>query len=455
MKRLSLISFYSIALLYSSSAMAVETQDVTILNTVTKAMSLAATDLIGPMALGWLGAFMTLQFTITNLTLLRNGGDISDVFTKLIGFLFAGGISILLLKHGPGFIDSVGHGIFEKFLKKIPSAGAIITATLGICTTLIAAIFAIGIIHTAIANLLAGVVLIVFGAGMYMALKVFMLYLELGMVILLSPLSFSFLGLSAFREQGTAPLKQLISLIYRAVVLGVVYAALGEIVTVAGKNLDAISWTNPTAWPSAVNTIFSMLCAYPVLVYMAFKSDSMAAALANGSTSMGPSDVASTAATAAAAGALAGAAVASGGATMAAGTPSKALQSMGDFMKGINSSISNASNSGRGRTPAPDSAPQHPSLSSIKDGPTGENGAPTRPSDSNVSSQDDSLPMASGGAPVRPGSGSTAGVGGAGQSEAARNPTFKDVRNALKDFSHHVEKEKASTSISINTHNSD
>lgn len=360
MKPLSRIIFYiTLGLIYSSSAFAADTPDVSILNTVTQAMTVAATDQIGPMALGWFGALVSLQFIITNFSSLKNGSDITEVFAKVLGLLFSVGISLLLITNGPEFIDSVGHGIFGKFLSKIPGAGAIITATLGICTSLVAAVVAIGFLNTAVAMLLVNVILVVFGVGMYMATKVFMLYLELGMVVLLSPLSFSLLGLGALREQGIAPLKSLISLIYRAVVLGVIYSAFGEVVDVAGAQLAAIKWSNPLAWPAAMNIILAMLCAYPIIAYLAYKSDSMASSLAGGSTNMGAGDVAS----AAAAGAAAGAAVMTGSSS-AAGAAAK-IPSMGEFMKSVvgAGSISNASGMGTGSTPMGPTPMSPPSMS--------------------------------------------------------------------------------------------
>ena len=345
--------------------MADTTPDVSILNTVTQAMAVAATNQIGPMALGWFGALVSLQFIITNFGSLKSGGDIQEIFAKVVGLLLSIGISLLLITKGPDFIDSVGNSIFSKALANIPSAGAIITATLGICTTLVAAIFTIGIVNTAVAMLLVNVVLVVFGIGMYMAMKVFMLYLELGMVVLLSPLSFSLLGLSALRDQGIAPLKSLISLIYRAVVLGVIYSAFAEVVNVAGKQLADINWVNPIAWPGAVHIILAMLCAYPVIAYLAYKSDSIASSLAGGSTNMGAGDVAS----AAAAGAAAGATVMTGSSS-AANAITKA-PSMSEYIKGLTggASISNASAMGMGSTTTEHSM-SPPSMSNTTGGST-------------------------------------------------------------------------------------
>lgn len=369
MKPMLLFVWLAAFLFVDASAQA-PTPDISIVNTVTDAMSAAANANILPQALMWLGSFMSLQFIITNLGLLKSGTDIEAVFGKLIGSLMWFGFCFYVLKNGPGFIDSVGSGIFNKFAPNIPGPGSIITATLGICSSILIGIAftgtsIAGIGNSSIAMVLVYVLFVIFSIGMYMAIKVFMLQLELGLIVMLSPLSFSFLGLNALKDQGIAPFKSLIALVYRIILFGIVYSAFGKIIVVSGASLDAISWIDPTQWGRALNTIFSMICAFPMLAYLVYKSDSIASSLAGGSSNMGTGDVAS----AAAMGAAAGAAIASGGASTI-GAASK-VPSMGDFMKNLTGggAIKDASSRGAGSTQLGPSSTPPPSMSRAAGGP--------------------------------------------------------------------------------------
>lgn len=115
------------ALLFSGLAAAQQTVDQTVLTSVKSALSTSATSLIGPKAMGWLGAFMTLQFVLTNFSLLKSGGDISEVMAKFVGAMLSGGLCILAMTYGPSFIDAVGTGFLSSALSSIPTAGDIIT----------------------------------------------------------------------------------------------------------------------------------------------------------------------------------------------------------------------------------------------------------------------------------------------------------------------------------------
>ena len=362
----------------------------------------------------------------------------------------------------------------NKFAPNVPGPGTIITATLGLCTTLLIAIAAVGtsvvgVGNSSLAMVLVYVLILVFSIGMYMAIKVFMLTLELGLVVMLSPLSFSFLGLNALKDQGIAPLKSLISLVYRIILLGIIYAAFGEVISVAGKQLNDISWFNPLQYATGINIIFSMICAFPMLAYLVYKSDSIAASLAGGSSSMGPGDVAS----AAAMGAAAGAAAASGGVS-AMGAATKPVQSMANFMQGLRGggSVSNASSQGMGGSTSslPLSPPPVASLgsgSSASGGPAGpaaeaaapafetnKAGAPMNP---DPNAQVASPAEASGGskAPSPGSSGSSAALIGAADSPQQGTGYKKTLGDNLSNLGHHMSQEKAATHVSINTHHSD
>jgi type IV secretion system protein TrbL len=225
--------------LFMSSAQAADAGVVSIAQTVTDAIKLAGTDKIMPLALMWIGAFVLIQFTITNIGLLKSGADLEAVWAKFLGSLFWFGFCIYLLNNGPDFIDAVGGGILERFAG-FPKPGWIITATLLLCTPFIAAIAAVGVVNTTLAIILMTAMLTVLSVGMMLALKIMMLTIELGLVVMLSPLSFSLLGLNALKDQGIAPLKSLLSLIYRTILLSVICIAFTEVISVSEQNLKNI-----------------------------------------------------------------------------------------------------------------------------------------------------------------------------------------------------------------------
>ena len=342
------IIFFTLFLL-SGLAFAADpaTPDISIVNTVNEAIKLASTSIM-PQALKWLGAFMGLQFVVTNINIIKSDGDLAAFTAKLLGTLLWFMFCFYVIQNGPDFINSVGNGVLTKFAPNLPSPGSIIAATLGICTSIFIGVVATGtsiagIGNSSIAMTLVYICFFIFAIGSFMAIKLIMLQLELGLMVMMAPLNFSFLGLTALRDQGIAPFKSLMSLIFRIILLGVVFTAFSKVVETTGVQLDSYSWKNPFDWPSKVELIFSALFAFPVCAYLVWKSDSIAASLASGSTNMGTGDVAS----AAAAGAALGAAAGAGGAT-AVETAGKAGQSMSDVIKNLNAGISNDSPSGAG-----------------------------------------------------------------------------------------------------------
>jgi type IV secretion system protein TrbL len=441
-----------------------------------------------------LGAFAAVQFVITNYGLLKSGADIEAIYGKLIGSLVWIGFCTYVLSNGPAFISGVGNEFFSLPGVTLPTVGTIIANT-GVTAGVLGALAVpVGLISNTIGMLLVYIILGVIAVGCFFAFKIFMLQLELGLIVMLAPLSFAFLGLNALKDQGIAPFKSLISLVYRVILIGVILSAF-NIVDNAIK--DAFSSLSVISLASGAGVVTETLVAafgsYLLLAYLLFKSDSIAATLASGSTSMGTGDVAS----AAAAGAAAGAAVATGGASAAgaAGAATKIPQSMANFMgslSGGGGSLSNASSRGAGGAVA--AMPASPMSSSLSGSPaaapkfeTNSRGAPIKPaatppgegaasaplSTSNTPSGADTpkVETSKADAPMQPaaemsaGSGASAGVGGSKldetanrlddfmkQQAATKKPT---MREAASNLNHHIEKEKAATHVSINANASD
>jgi len=317
-------------------------------------------------AIGWLGVFASLQFCITNYNLFKSDADIQAHVAKLVGAVAWVGFCLYVIDNGPNFLRAVGDEWMSLVGVDLPGPGSIMATTFGVTAALAAVAVGVGVASNTAGTLLIYVLLFILFVGMYFAFKIFMLQLEVALIAMLSPLSFAFLGLNPLRDQGIAPFKALISLGYRIILLTVLLSGYGQLSTMVSDAMSALSPENITMSGAgqAVNTILMAIGGYILLGYLVFKSDSIAATLASGSTSMGTGDVAQ----AAAAGAAVGAAIASGGAMAGLG---RAPQAMSDFLSRLtgSGSISNASGMGGGgdapsMPPPPAAAPASMSVTS-------------------------------------------------------------------------------------------
>ncbi len=251
------------------------------------------------------------------------------------------------------------------------------------------------------------------------------------------------------------------------------------------------------------SVLFAAVIGYLLLAFLAYKSDSIAASLASGSTNLGTSD----AATAAAIGAAVGGAIGSAGATLGMG---KTPQLMGDFMKqafgGGGVGMSNATpDTGTGGVGTPPSkTPDAASMSRTASGAAGDTASAGmggggsvegEPSSGETSADDATAtsgnePGADGantgatgfeGVPNRlpedvaaesrraernaareerrqartGGSGSHAAIeesAGAAPTKDASARQQRGFRDRLSELNDHVANEKASVHVSINTH---
>ena len=381
-------------LFFSYSANAIDIEQVI------KTSLMPAADILTAKAVGWLSIFIGAQFVFTNIGVIKSGGDIDSIWPKFLGSVLWGGFCYYLLMNGPGYIDSVGNQFLNLFGVSLPNKGAILAGTLTPGVLLLGAgvfVGGIGAVGSVVGGqILTGLAFLIISMGFYFIIKLFMLKLELLIVVILSPLSFSFLGLNALKDQGIAPLKSLISLIYRIAIITLVLAAFSQMsgiltstISDGSSKLMSISNLADALNPlgnaygvvDLISDISAVLFGYVVLTYLLYKSDSIAASLAGGGTNMGAGDVAS----AAAAGAALGAAAGTAGANVAEGS-AKGGQSMADFMKslGNSGSVSNASASGVGgaevkpvgTAPTPPAKKPEMSISDMRNHPSSINGQP-------------------------------------------------------------------------------
>ncbi|MDQ1835186.1 type IV secretion system protein [Massilia scottii] len=397
MRKILFYTFFYLVLVFASPFALADVAPISTIessssmDTISSAITTLVTNTVGKIqgvAILWLSSLMLAQFLITNLGLLKSGADIEAVFGKLIGTLMWFGFCFYVVANGAGFISSVGNGFFDTASQLVGAgsydAGTMMNKGVGIAANIIITVQTVAGITDFGSVMISGIcgILVLLTIAL-IAFKIFIMKIELALVIMMSPLSFAFLGLNALKDQGIAPFKALISLMYRIMILGVIIVAMDDITLTTSKSLTSIYsqanfFTKVTGignglWPAMLGITVS----YLILGYLAFKSDSIASSLANGSTGIGTGDVAS----AIAMGAAAGAAVATAGASAAA-AGSQVSQGMGDFMKSLmgggGGSISNASGRGVGETGAsgPSRAP------SMSVGPSNSlNTPPQRPQD--------------------------------------------------------------------------
>lgn len=365
------------------------------LNSVNQSLDLAVKDTtvkLQNIAVKWLSAFILLQFFITNFVALKSGGEIDSVFYKFIGSIAWFSICFIIMDNGAQFLSDVSGGFFTTAAEIAGGGGNFDTADIldkgaytanSLITNVTnAASFVSLIPAVVIAGLLS---IVIMGVAAVIAFKLFIIKIEVMLLVMMAPLSFAFLGLNTMKDQGIAPFKSLISLMYRIILLAVIMSAMDSV----GKNLHTvIASVDSTSFVSGMwQSLFGAVVAFALLGYLAYKSDAMAANLSSGSTSLGTSDVASSAAL----GAAVGAAIATGG-VASAGAAASGGKSMSDVMKsmmgGSGGGASDASGGrgagGSGPVGQPPAKPANMSTSGAWGSSSG--GAPRLPETDGVSS---------------------------------------------------------------------
>jgi len=285
----------------------------------------------------------------------------------------------------------------------------------------------------------------------YLAIKVFITKIEFAILVAIAPLNAAMMVFAPTREQGWAPFKGALSLIYRILILGGVVAAIGQVSKYLGSYVDAQAYgLSADVWTPLLSGAF----AFALLAFVAHKSDSIASAMASGSSAMSSGDLAGSIATGVAAG-MAGAAAA--GAVTAAASGGTGVKAMSDVMKSMNEASPamkgiNAvkSSLGLGGNPiAP--PPPRPSPSGEGDG----NKMPVRAEPAEGNGEKPTPPPA----PAE-GNGTNAGIGGG--ADAQQTPQQEKMLASIgklmdrgANLNQKVERDSSSTSVHINSQNLD
>jgi len=305
------------------------------------------TNQLQSVALQLLFAFLVLQYTIDGLQKLVSGDGLDGIIGHFLIFLTWAGVGVWLLSDsGTGGLTNIGwllRSTIDFFLTKaalwtgmnggsfdagdIMSTGLIAYGKITIAVIKATTTNVANLAATAAAALVPGAApamlfitsIMVFFISMtillccgYISFKVFMVKLQVAIIICAAPLSVAFLGLKGFREQGLAPFKTLISLVFRIVILAAIVSALKTVSDNLTQILDGMAFgLAADIWTPLLSGMMGFL----LLAFVTHQSDGIADSLASGGSGVTTGDAMSSikagmaaAATVATAGAAAGAA---------------------------------------------------------------------------------------------------------------------------------------------------
>lgn len=267
-----------------------------------------------------------------------------------------------------------------------------------------------------IASVMIVVSVIIMASYFMIALGLFVANLEFWMMFAVAPLAFGLIPLSAFRDQGFAPIKGAMSLGLRLLILGIVVAVAKQLTETAINNLANLKQEDGQV---LLAVYYSYLAGIFGCAVMAISAGKIASSIASGSANFSGSDAIKAgmaiAATAGAAGALGGGAL--NLAKEAASAGGKGLSALGNGLEALkNAAAPKVSPSALGG--APGGAPS--SMNGFGGPPTRE-----RPSLGASSNAGSSTPSAS----PTPGNANSAGIGGpnsGGQPQQPKGPGALD-----------------------------
>ena len=347
----------ALALLAAAGGALAYTPPTDLVGTALQASSTAITNNLLAIAIKLLFVFLVLQFTIDGLAMLGTDATIDKVIGKLSMSILWAAFCLYLLEPGDsggtkigdfmqGTVDfflgqaaswvGAGGGSFDTWdilsiglvsYGKITIAVAKATATSPGTLAAMALIPGLGFV-TALMVFFTSMVILICCA--YIALKVFLVKLQVALFIAVAPLSVAMLGLKGLRDQGIAPFKMLLGLIYRIVILAAIVTSLQIVAESFTNFIDAESFSVVAdIWTPILGSMFGFV----LLAFLTHHADGIAASLASGNVALGSGDMAGSVAAGVAAG-MAG--VAAGAAlnhaTGGAGA-GKAGQAMSDWLK--------------------------------------------------------------------------------------------------------------------------
>jgi len=440
-----------------------------------------------------LSSLVMIQYIITISGALKSGAEIERLITaKLGGSIMWFAFCFYAVMSGPEFIDDLSkffYGVAEKIAGTPIDAFAVWKKGIVLQNNLVvafnsatgtdsanpvaAAFSAVKSIFPAI--FMFSVCAIILIAAGTVAFSILLAKIELMVMIATSPFSFAFLGLDALRDQGIAPLKYVIALGYRILILGVVVKVMAVVATQITTVFKAIA-DNPTDNPTSIWVpVLSALFGYIICGVFAFQAKSIAGSLASGQTQLGAGEVAAAggviqmaaAGMAGAAAAMAGAATSMAGSAskMAAGSAGAAGNALGNAMNNRLSMSPASGGDGKMGGPMPSPGQKDGGNDAPDGGSSGESASSNDPfaaeSSSTGGSNSSGGSSSASSSPSSSGNGSSASIGGQQESKmdkldnkmaAARERAKQLGQSGLGAMDGLRDVDQGAVGVSINSH---
>lgn len=143
------------------------------------------------------------------------------------------------------------------------------------------------------------VICLIVGSCAYIALKVFLVKIQVAIWICVAPLAVAMLGLKGLRDNGFSPLKALLGLVFRIIVLAAIVSTLRIMAESFATHIDNLSFG------VAADIITPMIAAafgFLLIAFLTHQADEVAASISSGAISMNSGNLANSIATGVSAG---------------------------------------------------------------------------------------------------------------------------------------------------------
>lgn len=255
------------------------------------------TQLVAP-ALITATAALTLQWILTYAKEVFNG-DLSNTLAKAVGLISWFGFAVLLIKSQTEF-----GSYFEQYAGLAASLSGLSDVQFSPGHLIDNATMVIAKVNEAFerganrhfwqvgSNMFAALMLVfanifTYIAFLVIALSVFVAQLEFWVMFSVAPLAFALIPLSAFRDQGFAPIKGLISLGLRIIILGIITAVVNRLTDTLVTTMNSVDLNG---YASAFDPVWHYLAGMAACAMMAITAGKIAAAIASGSASFSGAD---------------------------------------------------------------------------------------------------------------------------------------------------------------------
>lgn len=248
-------------------------------------------------------AALLLQWLLSYWKDIFSGAEFPAMFSKMVGMMMWAGASIWMIDN----IDLM-NALYKQYLALageisglqggfsplsiIQKGQQVVSAThAALANKAGGSWFAIGQNLLATGSLIVTDVVIL-GAFFILALSLFMVSVEFSMILAVTPLSLALIPLSALRDQGIAPIKGLLSVGLRVLILGVVMAVAQSLSNTLIASIQA-NGIQGAEDGSILSRMFEYLAGVLGCAVMSIYSGKIAAAIASGSASFSGADLVS------------------------------------------------------------------------------------------------------------------------------------------------------------------